>query len=69
VLEGSHTEALDASGYVPFFAAGVVAAGEFFCSECGYGVSVQQRLPLCPMCGGISWEQRRAVNVAPDAAA
>jgi rubrerythrin len=61
VLEGSHTETLEAAGYVPFFAAGAAAAGEFFCSECGYGVSIQQKLPLCPMCGGSSWEQRRPV--------
>jgi rubrerythrin len=61
VLEGSHIEAREAAaGYVPFFAAGATARGEFFCSECGYGVSIQQRLPLCPMCGGDSWEQRRA---------
>jgi rubrerythrin len=59
VLEGSQTEALEAAGYVPFFAAGSAAAGEFFCSECGYGVSIQQRLPLCPMCGGAAWEQRK----------
>jgi rubrerythrin len=59
VLEGSHIDVLEAAGYVPFFAAGNAATGEFFCSECGYGVTIQQRLPLCPMCGGTSWEQRR----------
>jgi|GEM_PF-3187933 len=62
VLEGSHTEALEAAGYVSFFAAGSTATGEFFCSECGYGVSIQQRLPLCPMCGGTSWEQRKPLS-------
>lgn len=57
MLEGSNIEAIEAaSGYVAFFAAGAPAAGEFFCSECSYGVSVQQQLPLCPMCGGTSWE-------------
>jgi rubrerythrin len=50
---------LEAAGYVPFFATGTVVSGEFHCSECGYGVSVQQQLPLCPMCGGTAWEQLR----------
>jgi hypothetical protein len=59
VFEGSHTQTFDASGYVTFFAAGAPAQGEFFCSECSYGVTIQQQLPLCPMCGGTSWEQRR----------
>jgi rubrerythrin len=60
MLEGSNIEALDAaSGSVVFFAAGAPAKGEFFCSACGYGVSVQQQLPFCPMCGGTSWEPRR----------
>jgi len=31
--------------------------GEFHCSECGYGVTIVRALPLCPMCGGTSWEQ------------
>lgn len=43
--------------YVPFWAAGEVAKGEFHCSECGYGVTVYRELPLCPMCGGNAWEQ------------
>ena len=61
MLEGSQTHALEAEGYVAFFATGMPVAGEFHCSECGYGVSVQQQLPLCPMCGGTSWEERRSV--------
>jgi rubrerythrin len=36
---------------------GVAAVGEFRCSECGYGVIVQRKLPRCPMCSGTSWEQ------------
>jgi rubrerythrin len=47
----------DADGYVPFLDAGSEASGEFFCAECGYGVSVQATLPVCPMCGGTAWEQ------------
>jgi rubrerythrin len=43
--------------YVEFSAAGQQVKGEFHCSECGYGVTVVRKLPLCPMCGGTSWEQ------------
>lgn len=36
----------------------VVAAGEFRCGECGYGVVVVRReLPACPMCGARAWGQ------------
>jgi hypothetical protein len=43
--------------YVQFFAAGESVKGEFHCAECGYGIAVYRTLPLCPMCGGSSWEQ------------
>jgi rubrerythrin len=43
-------------GFVAFLGAGDRAVGEFRCSQCGYGVSVQRALPLCPMCGGTAWE-------------
>jgi rubrerythrin len=43
--------------FVDFVAAGVHAKGEFHCAECGYGVTVYKALPVCPMCGGIEWEQ------------
>ena len=46
-----------ADGFVAFLATGEPAAGEFRCSDCGYGVSVRQALPICPMCGGTAWEQ------------
>ncbi len=45
------------AGYVQFWQTGANAKGEFHCSECGYGVIVSRQLPLCPMCGGQSWEQ------------
>ena len=35
---------------------GESAKGEFHCSSCGYGVAIYRTLPLCPMCGGTSWE-------------
>ena len=47
-----------------FFAAGDDAAGEFRCSECGYGVVVRTVLPSCPMCRGRSWEQSLASQFA-----
>ncbi len=42
---------------VEFMAAGDNVKGEFHCSVCGYGVIVCRNLPVCPMCGGESWEQ------------
>jgi hypothetical protein len=50
---------LEAAGYDRFFATGDRAAGEYRCSECGYGVAVNGILPRCPMCGGTSWERSR----------
>ena len=44
-------------GFVPFYAAGDSAKGEFHCTECGYGVTIFRELPHCPMCGCTSWEQ------------
>lgn len=42
---------------VPIFrVAGSPAFGEFRCAQCGYGVTVRQMLPVCPMCRGRSWE-------------
>ena len=54
--EGTRVESLEAAGYVAFVGAGERAVGEYHCSECGYGVSVQHRLPRCPMCSGEAWE-------------
>jgi len=56
LTEGSQTDSLTAAGYVTFVSAGTDAVGDYVCSECNYGVSVQQRLPSCPMCGGKAWE-------------
>jgi rubrerythrin len=39
-----------------FLSAGAVAAGEYVCAECGYGISVRHLLPQCPMCRGVEWE-------------
>jgi len=46
-----------AGDYVHFVRAGAHVKGEFHCAECGYGVTVYRALPVCPMCGGIEWEQ------------
>ena len=43
--------------YIEFWPAGVHVKGEFHCAECGYGVTIRRDLPVCPMCGGESWEQ------------
>jgi rubrerythrin len=43
--------------YVEFRSTGETVKGEFHCSECGYGVAIVRALPLCPMCGGRSWER------------
>jgi rubrerythrin len=43
--------------YVEFFRAGAALPGEYRCVGCGYGVTVQERLPSCPMCAGTSWER------------
>jgi hypothetical protein len=52
---GTPPTALD--GYVEFWTTGEAVKGEFHCSDCGYGVTIVRSLPLCPMCGGSSWEQ------------
>ena len=46
-----------ADDYVEFWTAGETVKGEFHCSDCGYGVTIVRALPVCPMCGGSSWEQ------------
>jgi hypothetical protein len=45
-------------GLAEFRVAGTEVAGEFRCSDCGYGAVVQRELPPCPMCGGTVWESR-----------
>jgi rubrerythrin len=49
--------AAEEADFVQVFATGEPAKGEYHCSECGYGVAVFSELPVCPMCGGKSWEQ------------
>ena len=53
----SHVEGGHAEDFVAFSTAGEPAKGEYHCSECGYGVMVFRRLPVCPMCAGKTWEQ------------
>jgi rubrerythrin len=43
--------------FIEFWPTGVHVKGEFHCAECGYGVTIHRDLPVCPMCGGESWEQ------------
>lgn len=56
MLDDAGTRAEQPGDYVDFHAAGAAAKGVFRCSGCGYGVTVQAKLPRCPMCGGTSWE-------------
>jgi rubrerythrin len=63
MVEGAQIELLTTARYVTVVCAGERAAGDFHCSECGYGVSVQKRLPRCPMCSGESWEPVAALRV------
>jgi rubrerythrin len=46
-----------AGDFIRFWPAGLAVKGEFHCSDCGYGVTIHRALPICPMCGGESWEQ------------
>jgi rubredoxin len=57
MTQGVDTTRATTGDYVEFWATGQVVKGEFHCSECGYGVTIVRALPLCPMCGGTSWEQ------------
>jgi rubrerythrin len=54
--DGRPAHILEDSGYVELIAAGTAAVGELRCAECGYGAIVHGRVPVCPMCGGTSWE-------------
>lgn len=57
MIEQEAVTAPEAEGFVQFWASGESVKGEFHCADCGYGVTVYRELPLCPMCGGTSWEQ------------
>ena len=57
MLEQTRRPAQPSDHYVEFLTEGTVAVGEFHCSSCGYGVTVHESLPRCPMCSGTSWEQ------------
>jgi rubredoxin len=57
MAQGMETTRPAGGDYVEFWVTGQPVKGEFHCSECGYGVTIVRALPLCPMCGGTSWEQ------------
>jgi rubredoxin len=57
MTQGMETSRAGIDDFVEFWVAGQNVTGEFHCSECGYGVTIMRVLPLCPMCGGTSWEQ------------
>jgi hypothetical protein len=43
--------------YIAFVAAGSRATGQYRCAQCGYGITIHAKLPVCPMCAGTSWEE------------
>jgi hypothetical protein len=43
--------------YIAFVPAGSRATGQYRCAECGYGITIHAKLPVCPMCAGTSWEE------------
>ena len=53
--EAGRTRTTDGD-FVKFARAGSSADGDYHCSSCGYGISVRQVLPRCPMCSGVTWE-------------
>jgi len=54
---GEARTAADGGDFVEFYAAGTAVKGQYHCAQCGYGVTVHEHLPTCPMCAGTSWEQ------------
>ena len=56
MLDQAQEERRTDGDYVEFRTTGASAAGDYHCSDCGYGVRVQSTLPRCPMCGGTTWE-------------
>jgi rubrerythrin len=56
LLDESRNVTTEDVDLVEFVTAGTAAAGEYHCAACGYGVTVHAALPLCPMCGGTTWE-------------
>lgn len=58
MLEGTWAvDDVSAGDAVVFLAAGEQTKGEYRCSACSYGVVVCATLPVCPMCGGETWEE------------
>jgi len=41
---------------VPSLEAGTPGKGQYRCAECGYGITIHDELPTCPMCAGTAWE-------------
>jgi hypothetical protein len=56
MTQGTETTRAAPDEFVDFCSAGDPVKGEFHCSECNYGVTVVRTLPVCPMCGGTTWE-------------
>ena len=46
----------DPGDFIAFASAGTSAKGQYRCAECGYGITIHDALPTCPMCSGTEWE-------------
>jgi len=43
--------------YVDLSLAGEPGEGQYRCADCGYGITIHDELPACPMCTGSVWER------------
>jgi len=43
--------------YVDLNLAGEPGEGQYRCADCGYGITIHDELPSCPMCAGTAWER------------
>ena len=66
MLDEARRGEVEEGDYTEFLHAGTAVTGEFRCSGCGYGVTVQSALPLCPMCPGTTWEPAAWSPFTPD---
>ena len=53
IADASPTEVVGAPAAAP-----AALPREYRCTGCGYGAILRPALPICPMCGGTSWEER-----------
>ena len=64
IVDATPTETVGASAVAP-----AAVSREYRCTACGYGAILRPALPICPMCGGTSWEERHRSRSADPFAA